>query len=209
MGLLSRFPNPASRARAKAPADIPAKGPLKASTQISRARIRLRPQELKDTNRITPKEQLAGYAVTSIAAVTVVFVAFKGGLNNDDRLSLPLMAAALIGFAICTWKTNRLGAMLGALGVFAMWAARFPLDVLFGYPLMGYMLYLTLVSTKARQKIQTQRLKDGDLVDGTEEARSARASKAKKPDYATSDGAGKPLPPKSSRYTPPKAQKNK
>ncbi len=189
MGLLSRLTNPSSKGA------------------VPRGRIRLRPEELKESNRITPKEQLAGYAVALIEAVTVVFVALRGGLVSHEKISLPLMAAASVAFAVCVWKTNRLGAMLGALGVFALWAARFPLDVLFAYPLMGYMLYLTLVSTKSRQKIQAQRLATGDTADGMEEARAAR--KSKKPEYATTDSAGKALPPKSSRYTPPKVAKKR
>ncbi len=188
MGMFSRLAKPAA----------PKRG-------VPRSRIRLRPEELSRSNEISPKEQLAGYGVAFVEAITVVSIALRGGLVDHEKISLPLMAAAFIAFIVIVWKTNRLGAMLGALGVFALWAARFPLDVLFAYPLMGYMLYLTLVSTKSRQKIQQQRLADGDLVDGIEEARAARTSK--KPKYATTDAAGKTLPPKSSRYTPPKAKK--
>ncbi len=191
MGLLSRISKPTPKA-------------VRPTT--SRTRVRLRPEELKQSNEITSKEQLAGYGVALVEAVTAVFVALRGGLVDHEKVSLPLLAAAFIAFVVIVWKTNRLGAMLGALGVFALWAARFPLDVLFAYPLMGYMLYLTLISTKSRQKIQAQRLAAGDTVDGIEEARAAR--KKSKPTYATTDAAGKTLPPKSSRYTPPKAKKS-
>lgn len=193
MGMFSRLAKPASPQGAAAKRPVP------------RSRIRLRPEELKKSNEISPKEQLAGYGVAFVEAITVVSIALRNGLVSHEKISIPLMAAAFIAFVVIVWKTNRLGAMLGALGVFALWAARFPLDVLFAYPLMGYMLYLTLVSTKSRQKIQQQRLADGDLVDGIEEARAARSRQ--KPSYATTDAAGKALPPKSSRYTPPKAKK--
>jgi hypothetical protein len=198
MGLLSRSKNTAAAS---------GEAKKKAPPRPTPARVRLRPEELKQSNQINRREQIAGSVVAAVEMGATLFVAFRGGLVGHEKISIPLMAVASIVFVALVWRTNRLGAMLGALGVFILWAMRFPLDVLWAYPLMGYMLYLTLVSTRSRQAIQRRRLAEGDLADGVEEARAARAASKSKPTYATNDASGRALPAKSSRYTPPKAKK--
>ncbi len=204
MGLFDRLSK--SPAGTEVSAAQPAKKAARGAVQRG-PKIRLRPEEMKQTNVLGEKEKLAGYAIAAIEAVVVVFVARKGGINSDDRISIPLMFMMLALFAVCVRFTNRMGATLASTGAVVMWIARFPLDMIFAYGLMGYMLYLSLASMKSRQKIMAQRAAAGDYADGVAEARSAAKKSAAKPDYAATDAAGRALASKSSRYTPPKAKK--
>jgi hypothetical protein len=207
MGLLDRLSKPAA-ATAETVDKTAAKATKAARGGVQRGpKIRLRPEEMKQANTLNSKEKLAGYLIAAIEAAVVVFVARKGpgGINKDDQLSIPLMFMMLTLFAVCVKFTNRTGATLASTGAVVMWIARFPLDMVFAYGLMGYMLFLSLSSMKARQKIMAQRAAQGDYTDGIAEAKAAKANP--KPDYAATDAAGRALAAKSNRYTPPKAKK--
>jgi hypothetical protein len=209
MGLLDRVTNPLNKPKLGKVADsAPAETVAKAGggKGFQRApKIKLRPEEMKRTNQLTDREKLVGYVVAAVEAVVVVFVARKGGINKDDAISIPLMIVVLALFAVCVRFTNRMGVTLAATGAVAMWIARFPIDIVFAYGIMGYMLYLSMASMKSRQKIMAERAAAGDYTDGMAEARKAKANP--KPDYAATDAAGRALAAKSSRYTPPKATK--
>ncbi len=179
---------------------------------VARPRVRLRPEEVKLSNRLTPKEKLAGYGLAAFEVVALTIVSLDKGLTTDERVGLLITLVGLALFGVCVRFTNRLGASLGGLGALLFWTTKngsakdlaygFP-KVIYAYPLIGFMLYLTFASARTRQKMMAERIANGDLVN------APTARKSTKPDLATTDSSGKSLAPKSKRYTPPKAAKKK
>jgi hypothetical protein len=192
MGLLSRSPKSET---AKSDTPKPAAAP-----RTARPRIRLRPAELKESNRLTKNEKLVGYAFAALGVIAVTAVALRGGLVAEERWRYPLIVVGFALFGVCVRYTNRMGASFGAAGAFLLWVTGYPKEYLLVYPLMGFMLYLTFASSKSRQKIMAERAAAGDFVNGPVDRQRAKG----KPQTAATDAAGRAFAAKSKRYTPPK-----
>jgi hypothetical protein len=186
MGLLNRSSSP-KEPRAPRPA---------------RPRIRLRPEELRRSNQLTQKEKLAGFGLAGLGVIAITIIALRGGLQREEQWRYPLIVVGLALFGVCVRFTNRMGASFGACGALMLWTISYPKEFIVAYPLMGYLLYLTFASSKARQKIMAERAEAGDFANPVDERRAAR----NKPETAKADSTGREFAAKSKRYTPPKAK---
>jgi hypothetical protein len=197
MGLLSRSktprtPTPASKRRPPAP------------------RVRLRADEIKRSNRLTPRDRLIGYIAALYGAAVFVIIGVNGGFEKNESARMSLGIGLAVGMAIIAWKfSSRISLSLGAVSM-VMWITvgwqRDTLAGLLAYPILGFMLYLMLTMSNTRRRIIKERIDAGDFGDPRAEARAARTAGTRAPS-ATSTPDGRPTAPPSKRYTPPKGSR--
>jgi hypothetical protein len=213
MGIFSRKPSapaPASDSGGTSDTAAIAKSAAK-PRPAARPRVRLTPDELKQTHRFSPKEKLIGYGLAAVEAIILTIVTLDNGLSVKERTGLLITLIGLALFGVCVRFTNRLGATMGGMGAVLLWNVNNggPKDVAFGlqkvtfiFPLIGFVLYLTFASARAKQRLTTERIRSGNLTNPPQ-------AKKQKVDVATSDSQGRALAAKSKRYTPPKTHKKK
>jgi hypothetical protein len=192
MGLLSRSKEP------KAPRPARAAPP---------PRVRLRPDEIKASNRLTPRDRTIGYIGAAYGVAMFVVAGVYDGFAKGEAASMSLGIGLAVGMAVLAWRlSSRIGLSLGAVACVMWLSTRWPTLSLAAYPLLGFMLYLMLAMSNARRKTIKHRIETGDLADPRTEARAVRAKGSAEP-ATTPDG--RPTAAASKRYTPPKPVKPK
>jgi hypothetical protein len=198
MGLLSRSSTPKAAKAAKTPRPVV-------------PRVRLRPEELKLTNRLSTKEQYVGYALAVYAVGIFLWRTFAGGVSEiapkfglvGEMAWLVYGVVAAIALVLLSRFTNRLGVTIGAVAC-AMWQGDTPSFQLLAYPFLGFTLYLTLAMSRSKRALMNERVANGDFADPIAERRNAKS----KPTTAKEDATGRAYASKSKRYTPPKPAKS-
>lgn len=191
MGLLSRTKEPRAP---KAPAQRRSAGP----------RVRLRPEEIKQSNQLTVRDRKLGYLTALYGAGAFVGIGVHNGFKAGEAARMSLGIGLAIGMAMIAWKfSSRIGLSIGAVAVVMWISVGWPTYSLVAYPLLGFMLYLMLTMSNTRRKMIKARIDSGDFADPRSEARAARA----KGQTVTAAPDGRPIAPPSKRYTPPKASR--
>jgi hypothetical protein len=191
MGLLSRSKEP------KAPV----------ARRTAAPRVRLRPEEIKASNRLTPRDRKIGFIAAAFAAAMFVGVGLYDGFSTGEAASMSLGIGLAVGMVILAWKfSSRIGLSLGAVACVMWLSVKWPTLSLAAYPLLGFMLYLMLAMSNDRRKTIKHRIETGDLADPRTESRAART---KETAATVSNADGRPVAPPSKRYTPPKPVKPK
>jgi hypothetical protein len=213
MGLFSRKPAPNLSNASSSDASPTADTPTPKARPAARPRIRLTPDELKQTHRFSPKEKLIAYGLAAVEAIILTIVTINNGLTAKERTGLLITLVGLGLFGVCVRFTNRLGATMGGMGAVLLWNVNNggQKDIAFGlqkvtfiFPLIAFVLYLTFASARAKQRLTAQRIALGNITNPPPASR-----KGSKSEVASSDLTCRELAAKSKRYTPPKAQKKK
>jgi hypothetical protein len=195
MGLLSRSKEP------KAP---------RAPRSAPPPRVRLRPEEIKASNRLSARDRKIGYAGAAYAAAMFAAVGVYQGFSKGEAASMSLGIGLAVGMVVLAWKfSSRIGLSLGAVACVMWLSTKWPTLSLAAYPLLGFMLYLMLAMSNDRRKTIKRRIEDGDLADPRSESRATREARAAAGTSSATSVDGRPAAPPSKRYTPPKPVKPK
>ncbi len=191
MGLLSRSSTPKAAKAVK-------------TSRVAKPRVRLRPEEMKSTNRLTERERYITYGLAAFAVGAFLFRTVGDGLIDREPVWLGLGVALALFLAGLGRFTNRLGVTLGAVGC-ALWPGYGRSWAILAYPFLGFTMYLTFAMKRSRDKLMSERAAKGDFADPFAEKRAAKG----KPVAAKEDALGRAYASQSKRYTPPKAVKKK
>ena len=165
-------------------------------------KIRLRPEELKASMALRPKERLGAYLMAVYMTVVSLAVTVPDGVTRSERTQLAIAAAMVVAVAVGARFASRFISIITfvACSLWPGWNANKGKNYLFAYPFLAFVLYLTFAMSKARKDTTEARMAAGDFGDPTAERQAAKS----KAERATSDATGRDLASRSKRYTPPK-----
>jgi hypothetical protein len=161
--------------------------------RAARVRVRLRPEEIRETNRLTSLERKIGFGLALYGpAATVLSVQLGDSVKSGTTW---IVVAALLGavYAFCAKRTNRM--LLGLVGL--SFTIPMQSEPLLAYPFLGFMMFLMFRQSGERRKMMEAKAASGDIG-------PAPVRRRKEPEAPAVDGTGRAIPLPSKRYTPPK-----
>ena len=177
-----------------------ANGPRPA--RAAKPRIRLRPEELKASLKLRPREKIGTFVMAAYMALVSTAVLVPDGLGRTERTQAAIAALMVVAVAVGTRFNSRFISIITfvACSLWPGWNNNGGKNYLFAYPFLAFVLYLTFAMSKARRDTTDARLVAGDFGDPAAE-RIAAKNRAQR---ATTDATGRDLATRSKRYTPPK-----